>query len=155
SESLKLTSDGDGSKTIEKHSSRISSLDSHSLILGFFFYIGPLSFPFCIKESSMENSSSGQTVQDGKLFRHLNSLIVAHLRHSNLTQAATAVASATMTPLNVEAPSNKLLDLLAKVLTKKPSIFIFYLYWLLWLLCYRQKLYIFVLIINLLFVFKL
>ncbi|XP_050917743.1 cleavage stimulation factor subunit 50 isoform X2 [Lathyrus oleraceus] len=62
----------------------------------------------------MENSSSGQTVQDGKLFRHLNSLIVAHLRHSNLTQAATAVASATMTPLNVEAPSNKLLDLLAK-----------------------------------------
>ncbi|XP_058761955.1 cleavage stimulation factor subunit 50-like [Vicia villosa] len=62
----------------------------------------------------MENSSSEQTVQDGKLFRHLNSLIVAHLRHSNLTQAATAVASATMTPLNVEAPSNKLLQLLAK-----------------------------------------
>ncbi|WJX67465.1 Cleavage stimulation factor subunit 50 [Trifolium repens] len=64
----------------------------------------------------MENNtiSSEQTVQDGKLYRHLNSLIVSHLRHNNLTQAATAVASATMTPLNVEAPPNKLLDLVAK-----------------------------------------
>ncbi|GAU36181.1 hypothetical protein TSUD_274590 [Trifolium subterraneum] len=64
----------------------------------------------------MENNSisSEQTVQDGKLYRHLNSLIVSHLRHNNLTQAATAVASATMTPLNVEAPPNKLLELVAK-----------------------------------------
>lgn len=64
----------------------------------------------------MENSSSRseQTVEDGKLYRHLNSLIVAHLRHNNLTQAATAVASATMTPFNVQAPPNKLLQLLSK-----------------------------------------
>ncbi|XP_020233063.1 cleavage stimulation factor subunit 50 isoform X1 [Cajanus cajan] len=62
----------------------------------------------------MDNSSSEQTVQDGKLYRHLNSLIVAHLRDNNLTQAASAVASATLTPLNVEAPPNKLLDLVAK-----------------------------------------
>ncbi|RDX67462.1 Cleavage stimulation factor subunit 50 [Mucuna pruriens] len=51
----------------------------------------------------MDNSSSEQTVQDGKHYRHLNSLI-----------AASAVASATMTPLNVEAPPNRLLDLVAK-----------------------------------------
>ncbi|KAF8399638.1 hypothetical protein HHK36_015507 [Tetracentron sinense] len=44
-----------------------------------------------------------QNLQEGKLFRHVNALI-----------AATAVASATMTPLNVEAPPNKLLDLVAK-----------------------------------------
>ncbi|KAL2335859.1 hypothetical protein Fmac_010305 [Flemingia macrophylla] len=73
----------------------------------------------------MDTSSSEQTVQDGKLYRHLNSLIVAHLRDNNLTQAspfflqsyhyaATAAASATMTPLNVEAPPNRLLDLVAK-----------------------------------------
>ncbi|TKY73287.1 Cleavage stimulation factor subunit 50 [Spatholobus suberectus] len=62
----------------------------------------------------MDNSSSEQTVQDGKLYRHLNSLIVAHLRDNNLTQAASAVASATMTPLNVEAPPNRLLVLVAK-----------------------------------------
>ncbi|KAF3793549.1 Cleavage stimulation factor subunit 50 [Nymphaea thermarum] len=40
-----------------------------------------------------------QTLQDGKLFR----------------QAATAVATATMTPLDVEIPSNKLLFLVSKV----------------------------------------
>ncbi|KAF3438045.1 hypothetical protein FNV43_RR20801 [Rhamnella rubrinervis] len=44
-------------------------------------------------ESSLE-----QTLQHGKLYR----------------QAASAVASATMTPLNVEAPPNKLLELVAK-----------------------------------------
>ncbi|XP_015883234.3 cleavage stimulation factor subunit 50 [Ziziphus jujuba] len=60
-------------------------------------------------ESSLE-----QTLQDGKLFRQLNSLIVAHLRDNNLNQAASAVARATMTPLNVEAPPNRLLDLVAK-----------------------------------------
>lgn len=55
-----------------------------------------------------------QTLQDGKLLRLLNCLIVAHLRHNNLTQAASAVASATMTPLNAEAPPNKLIQLVAK-----------------------------------------
>ena len=34
----------------------------------------------------MENSLE-QTLQDGKLYRHLNSLIVAHLRDNNLNQA--------------------------------------------------------------------
>lgn len=62
----------------------------------------------------MENSSLEETLQDGKLYRNLNSLIVAHLRDNNLNQAASAVASATMTPLNVEAPPNKLLELFAK-----------------------------------------
>ncbi|KAK2663411.1 hypothetical protein Ddye_001985 [Dipteronia dyeriana] len=60
------------------------------------------------------NSSLEQTLQDGKLHRQVNSLIVAHLRDSNLSQAASAVASATMTPFNVEAPPNKLLELVAK-----------------------------------------
>ncbi|XP_042490461.1 cleavage stimulation factor subunit 50 [Macadamia integrifolia] len=55
-----------------------------------------------------------QALQDGKLLRQVNSLIVAHLRDNNLTQAATAVATATMTPLNVEAAPNKLLDLVTK-----------------------------------------
>lgn len=32
-----------------------------------------------------------QTLQDGKLYRHLNSLIVAHLRDNNLNQASTCV----------------------------------------------------------------
>ncbi|KAB1216819.1 Cleavage stimulation factor subunit 1 [Morella rubra] len=81
-------------------------------------------------------SSFEQTLQDGKLNRQLNSFIVAHLRDNNLNQASTcrifcftffglenwgmyekaasAVASATMTPLNVEAPPNKLLELFAK-----------------------------------------
>ncbi|XP_028763582.1 cleavage stimulation factor subunit 50 [Neltuma alba] len=62
----------------------------------------------------MDSSSLDQTLQEGKLFRQVNSLIVAHLRDNNLTQAASAVASATMTPLNVEAPPNKLLELVAK-----------------------------------------
>ncbi|KAK7354344.1 hypothetical protein VNO80_19804 [Phaseolus coccineus] len=62
----------------------------------------------------MDSGSSEQAVQDGKLYRNLNSLIVAHLRDNNLTQAASVVASATMTPLNVEAPPNRLLDLIAK-----------------------------------------
>ncbi|KAK2975116.1 hypothetical protein RJ640_000376, partial [Escallonia rubra] len=62
----------------------------------------------------MESSSLEQTLQDGKLYRHVNALIVAHLRDNNLNQAASAVASATMTPLNVEAPPNKLLELVTK-----------------------------------------
>lgn len=62
----------------------------------------------------METGSLEQTLQDGKLYRLLNSLIVAHLRDNNLNQAASAVASATMTSLNVEAPANKLLELVAK-----------------------------------------
>ncbi|KAL5544651.1 hypothetical protein UlMin_008435 [Ulmus minor] len=55
-----------------------------------------------------------EVLQDGNLYRQVNSLIVAHLRDNNLNQAASAVASATMTPLNVEAPTNKLLELVAK-----------------------------------------
>ncbi|XP_031271059.1 cleavage stimulation factor subunit 50 [Pistacia vera] len=62
----------------------------------------------------MESSGVEQILQDGKLFRQVNSLIVAHLRDNNLSQAASAVASATMTPLNIEAPPNKLLELVAK-----------------------------------------
>uniref|UniRef100_A0A803N356 Cleavage stimulation factor 50 kDa subunit n=1 Tax=Chenopodium quinoa TaxID=63459 RepID=A0A803N356_CHEQI len=55
-----------------------------------------------------------QILQEGKLYRDVNALIVAHLRDNNLNQAASAVASATMTPLNVEAPPNRLLDLVSK-----------------------------------------
>ncbi|KAG8488174.1 hypothetical protein CXB51_018341 [Gossypium anomalum] len=62
----------------------------------------------------MEGNNLEKTLQEGNLFRQLNCLIVAHLRHHNLTQAARAVASATMTPLDVEAPPNKLLELVAK-----------------------------------------
>ncbi|KAF9624222.1 hypothetical protein IFM89_008160, partial [Coptis chinensis] len=59
-------------------------------------------------------TSLEKILQDGKLLRQVNSLIVAHLRDNNLSQAATAVATATMTPLNFEAPTNKLLELVAK-----------------------------------------
>ncbi|KAJ8619767.1 hypothetical protein MRB53_028296 [Persea americana] len=55
-----------------------------------------------------------QTLLDGKLLRQVNSLIVAHLHDQNLNQVANAVASATMTPLTVEHPPNKLLDLVSK-----------------------------------------
>ncbi|GFS40368.1 transducin/WD40 repeat-like superfamily protein [Actinidia rufa] len=63
---------------------------------------------------SINSSNLEQTLQDGKLYRQVNALIVAHLRDNNLNQAASAVATATMTPLNVEAPPNKLLELVAK-----------------------------------------
>lgn len=66
-------------------------------------------------ESSNNSSSLEQTLHDGNLYRQVNAFIVAHLRDNNLNQAASAVASATMTPLNVEAPPSKLLDLVAKV----------------------------------------
>ncbi|PKI32481.1 hypothetical protein CRG98_047143 [Punica granatum] len=63
----------------------------------------------------MESSGSlEQILQDAKLHRQVNSLIVAHLRENNFTQAASVVASATMTPLNVEDPANRLLELVAK-----------------------------------------
>lgn len=65
-------------------------------------------------DSNTNSSSLEQTLQDGKLFRQVNSLIVAHLRDNNLSQAASAVASATMTPLNAEAPPNRLTELVAK-----------------------------------------
>ncbi|KAI8543107.1 hypothetical protein RHMOL_Rhmol08G0192700 [Rhododendron molle] len=65
-------------------------------------------------ESSNNNGSLEQTLQDGNLYRQVNAFIVAHLRDNNLNQAAIAVASATMTPLNVEAPPNKLLELVSK-----------------------------------------
>jgi cleavage stimulation factor subunit 1 len=62
----------------------------------------------------MDASSLDQTLQEGKLYRQVNALIVAHLRDNNLTQAASAVATATMTPLNADSPPNKLLELVAK-----------------------------------------
>ncbi|ONK67395.1 uncharacterized protein A4U43_C06F19720 [Asparagus officinalis] len=55
-----------------------------------------------------------QTLQEAKLLRQVNSLIIAHLRDQNLSQAAAAVATATMTPLGTEAPPNRLLELVAK-----------------------------------------
>lgn len=86
-------------------------------------------------EASLE-----QTLQEGKLFRQVNALIVAHLRDNNLNQvnflpssriislnpvigkrlllvcqAAAATASATMIPLNTDVPPNRLLELVAKV----------------------------------------
>ncbi|KAL6541221.1 Cleavage stimulation factor subunit 50 [Orobanche hederae] len=64
--------------------------------------------------SAMNANGLEQSLQDGKLYRHVNALIVAHLRDNNFNQAASSVASATMTPLNVEASPNKLLDLVAK-----------------------------------------
>lgn len=102
------------------------------------------SLPSSVLGFSAMDPSLEQTLQDGKLLRHVNALIVAHLRDNNLNQArlfsslpfisscwsaidpiscfrwfylqaATAVASATMTPLNTEAPRNKLLELVAKV----------------------------------------
>ncbi|KAL3640511.1 Cleavage stimulation factor subunit 50 [Castilleja foliolosa] len=63
----------------------------------------------------MNTNGLEQSLQEGKLYRYVNSLIVAHLRDNNFNQAASAVASATMTPINVEVPPNKLLDLVAKV----------------------------------------
>jgi hypothetical protein len=56
-------------------------------------------------------------VQEAKLLRQVNALIVAHLRDQNLTQAAAAVAAATMTPLSAATSlPNHLLRLVAKVL---------------------------------------
>ncbi|KAH7291661.1 hypothetical protein KP509_29G027200 [Ceratopteris richardii] len=55
-----------------------------------------------------------QALHEAQLQRQVNALIVAHLRDHNLLQAANAVANATMTPLNVEVPSNKLMDLVLK-----------------------------------------
>ncbi|CAH9088144.1 unnamed protein product [Cuscuta europaea] len=55
-----------------------------------------------------------ETFLDGKLHRQVTTLIVAHLLENNFNQAARAVASATMTPLTVEAPRNRLLELVAK-----------------------------------------
>ncbi|KAG6482087.1 hypothetical protein ZIOFF_058714 [Zingiber officinale] len=85
-------------------------------------------------EASLE-----QTLQEGKLFRQINELIVAHLRDNNLNQvnrlpssritslnpvfgkrfqlvcqAAAAAASATMIPLNTDVPPNRLFELVAK-----------------------------------------
>ncbi|XP_042420075.1 cleavage stimulation factor subunit 50-like isoform X1 [Zingiber officinale] len=60
-------------------------------------------------EASLE-----ETLQEGKLFRQINELIVAHLRDNNLNQAAAAAASATMIPLNTDVPPNRLLELVAK-----------------------------------------
>ncbi|GJN23275.1 hypothetical protein PR202_gb10911 [Eleusine coracana subsp. coracana] len=57
-----------------------------------------------------------EAVQEAKLLRQVNALIVAHLRGQNLAQAASAVAAATMTPLSAadSIPSDHLLRLVAK-----------------------------------------
>nr|GMD19342.1 cleavage stimulation factor subunit 50 isoform X2 [Ipomoea batatas] len=65
--------------------------------------------------SNISNGSSlDQMLLDAKLHRHVNALIVAHLRDNNLNQAARVVASATMIPLTVETPPIRLLQLVAK-----------------------------------------
>lgn len=55
-----------------------------------------------------------QALQQGKLRRQINALIVAHLRGDNLNQAAAAVATATMTPLTTDVSNNRLLELVSK-----------------------------------------
>ncbi|XP_062212447.1 cleavage stimulation factor subunit 50 [Phragmites australis] len=57
-----------------------------------------------------------EAVQEAKLLRQVNALIVAYLRGQNLAQAASAVAAATMTPLSAadSVPDNHLLRLVAK-----------------------------------------
>lgn len=55
-----------------------------------------------------------QTLQEAKLLRQVNALIVSHLRDNSLNQAAIAVATATMAPVNAEAPPNRLVELVAK-----------------------------------------
>lgn len=62
----------------------------------------------------MDASSLEQILNEGKLHRLVNGLIVAHLRDNNLNHAAAAVASGTMTPLDAEVPSHRLVDLVAK-----------------------------------------
>ncbi|PKA67283.1 Protein Mut11 [Apostasia shenzhenica] len=60
-------------------------------------------------EATLEN-----TLQEGKLRRQIDALIISYLRAKNLNQAAAVVAAATMSPLNVEAPPSRLLELVAK-----------------------------------------
>ncbi|TVU44976.1 hypothetical protein EJB05_04441 [Eragrostis curvula] len=57
-----------------------------------------------------------EAVQEAKLLRQVNALIVAHLRGQNLGQAASAVAAATMTPLSAvdSVPADHLISLVAK-----------------------------------------
>jgi len=65
---------------------------------------------------SDENEAMDEAVQEAKLLRQVNALIVAHLRGQSLGQAAAAVAAATMTPLSAadSVPSNHLLRFVAK-----------------------------------------
>uniref|UniRef100_A0A1D1ZDC7 Cleavage stimulation factor 50 kDa subunit n=1 Tax=Anthurium amnicola TaxID=1678845 RepID=A0A1D1ZDC7_9ARAE len=61
------------------------------------------------------DSGLEQALQEGKLLRQVNALIISHLGSHSHHQAAAAVASATMTPLNsVETLPNRLIDLVAK-----------------------------------------
>jgi hypothetical protein len=72
---------------------------------------------------SDENKAMNEAVQEAKLLRQVNALIVAHLRSQNLGQAAAAVAAATMTPISAaeSVPANHLLRLVAKVPPFSPS----------------------------------
>ncbi|KAI3881088.1 hypothetical protein MKW92_043676 [Papaver armeniacum] len=56
------------------------------------------------------NTSLEKILQDGKLLRQVNDLIVAHLHDNNLNLAIIVFASATMTPSKVESPPNKLIE---------------------------------------------
>nr|CAB3493198.1 unnamed protein product [Digitaria exilis] len=93
----------------------------------------PLLFPVdCLHAKALAHASIGlrsgeggeskrramdeAAVQEAKLLRQVNALIVAHLRGQSLGQAAAAVAAATMTPLSAadSVPDNHLLRLVAK-----------------------------------------
>lgn len=69
-----------------------------------------------VENRSDENKAMNEAVQEAKLLRQVNALIVAHLRSQNLGQAAAAVAAATMTPISAaeSVPANHLLRLVAK-----------------------------------------
>lgn len=57
----------------------------------------------------MENSLE-QTLQDGKLYRQLNSLIVTHLRDNNLNQASTRTCTCIILSLSSPSPSFSVLN---------------------------------------------
>jgi len=72
---------------------------------------------------SDENEAMDEAVQEAKLLRQVNALIVAHLRGQSLGQAAAAVAAAAVAALSAadSVPSNHLLRLVAKVPPPSPS----------------------------------
>lgn len=67
------------------------------------------------------NAGLEQLLETGKLHREINALIVSHLLGNNHKQAAASVASATLTPLDVDVPPNRLLQLVAKGLAVERS----------------------------------
>ncbi|KAL8141882.1 hypothetical protein V2J09_014914 [Rumex salicifolius] len=77
------------------------------------FRILGFALPSLQSEMGTDNNFE-QLVVEGELYRQVNALIVSHLRGNDYNQVANAVALATMTPLDVESPPNRLLDLVAK-----------------------------------------